>query len=176
MLVLSLCRTAARPPTSTSSWRGPRHGAAAQKRHRWPRMPQTAAAHEHCVVERAYPRTSRRRASVSARARSQPASGGAVRPRFGGSRRRARPRPGFWVSQHICVITSYLWHLRFWVYAGAWHDQELGWYWMSTRAYRPVLERFLQPGPSQQGGIVTYTCNISYPGENGDTAQTGVSQ
>ncbi len=41
-------------------------------------------------------------------------------------------------------------------FAGGWYDQELGWYWMTTRAYDPVLERFLQPDPSQQEGIFTY--------------------
>ncbi len=41
-------------------------------------------------------------------------------------------------------------------FAGAWYDQELCWYWMTTRAYDPVLERFLQPDPSQQEGIFTY--------------------
>jgi RHS repeat-associated protein len=40
--------------------------------------------------------------------------------------------------------------------AGAWYDSELGWYWMSTRAYDPGLERFLQPDRSQQEGIFTY--------------------
>ncbi len=46
-------------------------------------------------------------------------------------------------------------------FAGAWYDQELGWYWMTTRAYDPVLERHpragtRQPDPSQQEGIFTY--------------------
>ncbi len=46
-------------------------------------------------------------------------------------------------------------------FAGAWYDQELGWYWMATRAYDPVLERHpragtRQPDPSQQEGIFTY--------------------
>ncbi len=41
-------------------------------------------------------------------------------------------------------------------YGGYWWDQELGWYWVSVRYYDPVLERWLQPDPSQQDGIRTY--------------------
>ena len=43
-------------------------------------------------------------------------------------------------------------------YAGYWYDQELGWYWMTTRAYNPRLERLLQWDRSQQEGIFTYGC------------------
>ena len=41
-------------------------------------------------------------------------------------------------------------------YAGYWYDQELGWYWVSVRAYSPALKRWLQPDPSQQDGVRTY--------------------
>ena len=43
-------------------------------------------------------------------------------------------------------------------YAGSWHDQELGWYWLMTRSYDPVLARLLQRDPSQREGILTYRC------------------
>ena len=41
-------------------------------------------------------------------------------------------------------------------YAGYWYDNELGWYWLSVRNYDPVLERFLQPDPSQVNGQYNY--------------------
>ena len=41
-------------------------------------------------------------------------------------------------------------------YAGYWYDNELGWYWLSVRDYDPMLERFLQPDPSQQEGLFSY--------------------
>jgi RHS repeat-associated protein len=41
-------------------------------------------------------------------------------------------------------------------YAGYWYDNELGWYWLGTRAYDPVLERFLQPDLSQSSGLFSY--------------------
>ena len=41
-------------------------------------------------------------------------------------------------------------------YQGYWYDNELGWYWLTTRAYDPTLERFLQPDPSEQDGLYSY--------------------
>ncbi len=41
-------------------------------------------------------------------------------------------------------------------YGGYWYDAELGWYWVSVRFYDPVLERWLQPDPSQQDGVRTF--------------------
>jgi RHS repeat-associated protein len=41
-------------------------------------------------------------------------------------------------------------------YAGYWYDTELGWYWLTTRAYDPALKRFLQPDPSQMDGLYSY--------------------
>ena len=41
-------------------------------------------------------------------------------------------------------------------YQGYWYDNELGWYWLSYRAYDPTLERFLQPDPSEQDGLYSY--------------------
>jgi RHS repeat-associated protein len=60
-------------------------------------------------------------------------------------------------------------------YAGAWYDQELGWYWMSTRAYDPTLERHpqagtRQPDPSQQEGIFTYAYSGDDPVDYSDAS------
>ena len=41
-------------------------------------------------------------------------------------------------------------------YQGYWYDNELGWYWLTTGAYDPALERFLQPDPSEQDGLYSY--------------------
>ncbi len=41
-------------------------------------------------------------------------------------------------------------------YAGYWYDNGLGWYWLTTRAYDPKIERFLQPGLSQSTGLFSY--------------------
>ena len=53
-------------------------------------------------------------------------------------------------------------------YTGSWYDQELGWYWLTTRAYDPVLERFLQPDRSQQEGIFTYVYSGDDPVDYND--------
>jgi len=53
-------------------------------------------------------------------------------------------------------------------YTGSWYDVELGWYWLTTRAYDPVLERFLQPDPSQQEGIFTYVYSGDDPVDYND--------
>jgi len=45
---------------------------------------------------------------------------------------------------------------------------ELGWYWLTTRAYDPVLGRFLQPDPSQQEGIFTYVYSGDDPVDYND--------
>ncbi len=34
-------------------------------------------------------------------------------------------------------------------YAGYWYDNELGWYWLSVRAYDPMLERLPTTGPER---------------------------
>ena len=65
------------------------------------------------------------------------------------------------------AMVSQAWRLR---YAGAWYDQELGWYWMTTRVCDPVLERFLQPDPGQQEGIFTYAYGMSNPVDYEDTS------
>ena len=41
-------------------------------------------------------------------------------------------------------------------YQGYWYDNELGWYWLTSRSYDPSLERFLQPDPSEQDGLYSY--------------------
>jgi len=45
-------------------------------------------------------------------------------------------------------------------FAGYWDDSWAGgplpWYWLSSRYYDPVLERFLQPDPSSQDGVRSY--------------------
>ena len=53
-------------------------------------------------------------------------------------------------------------------YTGSWYDVELGWYWLTTRAYDPVLERFLQPDRSQQEGIFTYVYSGDDPVDYND--------
>jgi RHS repeat-associated protein len=54
-------------------------------------------------------------------------------------------------------------------YTGSWYDQELSWYWLTTRSYDPTLERFLQPDPSQQEGIFTYAYVGDDPADESDT-------
>jgi len=41
-------------------------------------------------------------------------------------------------------------------YAGYWWDSALHWYWVSVRSYDPVLKRWVQPDPSEIGGVRTY--------------------
>ena len=41
-------------------------------------------------------------------------------------------------------------------YQGYWYDNELGWYWLSSRSYDPALKRFLQPDPSEMDGLFSY--------------------
>src|SRR6185437_12413663 len=53
-------------------------------------------------------------------------------------------------------------------YAGSWYDNELGWYWLSVRAYDPVLERFLQPDPSEQEGLFSSIYAGDNPSDLGD--------
>jgi RHS repeat-associated protein len=53
-------------------------------------------------------------------------------------------------------------------YAGYWYDNELGWYWLGTRAYDPVLERFLQPDLSQSTGLFSYVYANDDPLDNTD--------
>jgi len=53
-------------------------------------------------------------------------------------------------------------------YTGSWYDVELGWYWLTTRAYDPGLGRFLQPDRSQQEGIFTYVYSGDDPVDYND--------
>src|SRR6185437_9083233 len=53
-------------------------------------------------------------------------------------------------------------------YAGYWYDNELGWYWLSVRAYDPVLARFLQPDPSELEGLFSYVYAGDNPSDLGD--------
>jgi RHS repeat-associated protein len=53
-------------------------------------------------------------------------------------------------------------------YAGYWYDRELGWYWLSVRAYDPVLERFLQPDPSMATGTRSYVYVGDDPADSTD--------
>jgi RHS repeat-associated protein len=46
---------------------------------------------------------------------------------------------------------------------------ELGWYRLSTRAYEPTLERFLQPDRSQHEGIFAYAYTGDDPVDCNDT-------
>ena len=55
-------------------------------------------------------------------------------------------------------------------YAGYWYDNELGWYWLSVRAYDPVLERFLQPDPSELEGLFNYIYTGDNPSDLGDAS------
>jgi RHS repeat-associated protein len=49
-------------------------------------------------------------------------------------------------------------------------DNELGWYWLSTRAYDPVLARFLQPDPSELEGLFSYIYAGDNPSDLGDAS------
>jgi len=41
-------------------------------------------------------------------------------------------------------------------YQGYWYDNELGWYWLTSRAYDPGIKRFLQPDASELDGLFSY--------------------
>ncbi|HEY8285688.1 MAG TPA: RHS repeat-associated core domain-containing protein [Chloroflexota bacterium] len=56
-------------------------------------------------------------------------------------------------------------------YQGYWYDNELAWYWLTTRAYDPALKRFLQPVKrrakrSHRSAILTHRGG-SYRGKSG---------
>ncbi len=50
---------------------------------------------------------------------------------------------GLWTAGHGTYATPY--------------NRPLPWYWLTTRPYDPALERFLQPDPSSQDGVRSYT-------------------
>jgi len=53
-------------------------------------------------------------------------------------------------------------------YGGYWYDNELGWYWLSVRAYDPTLERFLQPDPGEIEGLFSYAYASDSPADRAD--------
>jgi len=53
-------------------------------------------------------------------------------------------------------------------YAGYWYDNELGWYWLTVRAYDPALARFVQPDPSEQEGLFSYVYANDNPADQAD--------
>ncbi|HVC81415.1 MAG TPA: RHS repeat-associated core domain-containing protein [Chloroflexota bacterium] len=60
-------------------------------------------------------------------------------------------------------------------YAGYWYDNELGWYWLSVRSYDSVLERFLQPDPSELEGLFSYVYASDNPSDLGDPSGLSVA-
>src|SRR6185437_5795658 len=60
-------------------------------------------------------------------------------------------------------------------YAGYWYDNELGWYWLSVRAYDPVLARFTQPDPSEQEGLFSYVYVGDSPSDMVDASGLSVA-
>jgi len=58
-------------------------------------------------------------------------------------------------------------------YQGYWYDTELGWYWLTSRAYDPGIKRFLQPDPSEMEGLFSYVYVGDDPVDGSDPSGFG---
>jgi len=58
-------------------------------------------------------------------------------------------------------------------YQGYWYDNELGWYWLSSRAYDQAIKRFLQPDASELDGLFSYVYVGDDPVDGSDPSGFG---